>query len=214
MQLTLFLLLFSMNCFANSVYLVNEGMHIGLVVKPSEFSELPQKIKDLDANYIEISVGESTYFRTSKHGLKMTLKALLWPTPMIMRFVAIHEPLSLYYKNKSLLKLTVEDKEYFNEFKTYIAKSFLRSKNEFLNYKDKWKGYYYKMNSNYHVFHSCNQWSVSALELLGAEFSFKALFHPKSIFKDASSYGTVLIKPTLKEKKKSHYKDRVRNLFK
>ncbi len=165
-----------------SIYLIDNGMHISFVFLESQREYAPEKLKSVwpnHARFVQMGWGDrGFYFEAGDWGnlnLSMTAKAILWPSSAVINVQEtfanpedyIQEP---YVQKIRLSKNKLED--LLNGISKDIASVKSLGSGPFPD------GNFYDANGTYHLFHTCNGWVSKHLRNIGIPSS--ALFSTHS----------------------------------
>lgn len=75
------------------VYVVNHGLHTGIVVKREDLlAVVPGLSSDWTVgNYIEVGWGDAKYYQARKTSIILAIRAMFWPTDSVLHVVSIPE---------------------------------------------------------------------------------------------------------------------------
>lgn len=68
-----------------TIYLVNHGWHVGIVLKRADISNVlwPESNDFSNARYLEVGWGDKEYYQTPNPHFGVAFMAILWPTPSV-----------------------------------------------------------------------------------------------------------------------------------
>lgn len=180
---------------AKTVYLVNHGRHVGIVVKrvdiPDDVRLVHQDIAG--TGYLEIGWGAREYYQTPNPHLGDALKALL-PGPSALHIVAFNDPVTTYFSQNEIIALQLSYSE-FQRLVRYIAASYDRDPagNPILLSAGLYgSSQFYGSQETYHLFKTCNVWVARALYTAGCPVRpFLAITGDNLMFQ-VQGFGTIL----------------------
>ena len=153
-----------------TVYIVNHGIHTGIVLPKRDATPYLHSFNDFkSALYLEIGLGDETYYQSEVNTLWMGIKALFWPTNSVLHVASLQkEPVS-YFSNKDVVQLQLS-KTGFIRLVDFIDKSFaLDEKRQIIRLGSGLYGTsrFYRAKGKFHLFNNCNTWSASAIRSSG-----------------------------------------------
>ncbi|HOP63851.1 MAG TPA: DUF2459 domain-containing protein [Spirochaetota bacterium] len=181
------------------VYLVNRGIHTGLVIPVNTVSE--EKIATImffkDQEYVDFGWGDEDYYQKPGAGLCLGIKAVLLPTSSVMRvegFSGIFE--DVIRRSDFALRFDITELQ-FIKLCEYIDKSFRRDVSSILvETKRKRHGgvIFFKSVYYYHLFNTCNTWAARGLEAAGLDVSPFMVITAGDLYDEIKGKGVVLKK--------------------
>jgi uncharacterized protein (TIGR02117 family) len=154
----------------DTVYVVQEAWHTGIVLKTSEVSPeiCPGIGKYKQYTYIDISWGDELYYQDIDPGIGLALRAVLFPTTAVIKYTGIHSSVKHYYKHSNLMQIVLDSTQ-FNALCSYISNSFQRdSLNSIIPSTAYGKAaHFYLAKRKYHLFRTCNTWVMAAFKNAG-----------------------------------------------
>ncbi|MFP2768881.1 DUF2459 domain-containing protein [Oceanisphaera sp. KMM 10153] len=156
---------------AHTLYLVDHGLHVGLVVPAAE---LERRLPELGvifpgARFYEMGWGDRAFYQSEQAGAGLALRALLWPTEAVLHLVPLSGPPGTYFSALPMLELSVSPAGMtllLNE----VAASFVRDgegKPQGVGTGRYGGGRFFGSVERYHLFHTCNTWVARRLAAAG-----------------------------------------------
>jgi len=175
---------------AVTVYLVNYGWHTGLIIPKASIPEglWPESEDFPDAHYLEVGWGDSDYYQARSPDLWMTLKAALWPTASVLYVKPVVMSSALHYE---LIKLKLSSDAFYHLCR-YIHESFDRAgfiRAVALNLATYSGGRFYPATGSFHLFRTCNAWTVSALGAAGIPMSIFSAMSASRLMSQARQFA-------------------------
>ncbi|MCC4264391.1 DUF2459 domain-containing protein [Oceanimonas baumannii] len=152
---------------AQALYLVDHGLHVGLVVPAGELQRHLPELKEVfpAARFIELGWGDRAFYQHERAGAGLALRALLWPTEAVLHLVPLSQPPAVVFAGLPELELSVSSAG-MERLLVEVAASFAR--NEAGNLRDVGAGRYgggrfYASVESYHLLHTCDTWVARRL---------------------------------------------------
>ena len=169
------------------VFAVSHGWHTGLIFKSKDLNELmPTLSKRFGyAKYYEIGWGDAGFYQASKITIKISVRAVFWPSKTVVHIVAFDEEPSQYFSASELEDFRVSESDYFNLL-SFIKSSLLQSDNE--ENTSLGRGIYgnsefFVGTGRYHLFNTCNKWTAKGLRSAGMDIHTTFKLTAKSIMR-------------------------------
>ena len=154
-----------------ALYLVDHGLHVGLVVPADGLQRHLPALKDdfPDVRLMEVGWGDRAFYQHERAGTGLALRALLWPTDAVLHMVPLSQPPNMAFPELPVLELSVPSAG-MERLLREVAASFAR--NEAGNVKEVGAGRYgggrfYASVESYHLLHTCNTWLARRLVSAG-----------------------------------------------
>lgn len=181
-----------------SVYLVNRGIHTGLIIPVNGVSV--QKISAMKffekSEYIDFGWGEEYYYQHPGKGkFCLGVKAVAVPNSSVVRaegFSAILEDVIEW--SDYALRFDLTESEFIN-FCGYIDGSFRRDENNNLietSRKRNGEVIFFKSVYYYHAFNTCNTWAARGLQYAGLDVSPFLVITAGDLFDEVKGSGVPL----------------------
>lgn len=154
------------------VYVVNHGLHTGIVVKREDLlAVVPGLSSDWTVgNYIEVGWGDAKYYQARKTSIILAIRAMFWPTDSVLHVVSIPEtPHRFFWGDVTIVALTLPRVGY-QRLLGFIAESFDYAEGRRM--VSLGPGLYgnsrfYRARGSFHAFNTCNTWVARSLEVSG-----------------------------------------------
>lgn len=154
-----------------ALYLVDHGLHVGLVVPAGELQRHLPALKDdfPAARLMEVGWGDRAFYQDEQAGAGLALRALLWPTDAVLHLVPLSQSPRVAFAGLPVLELSVSPAG-MERLLREVAASFAR--NEAGQLKEAGAGRYgggrfYASVESYHLLHTCNTWVARRLVAAG-----------------------------------------------
>jgi len=154
-----------------SIYVVDHGLHTGLVVRRMEIpADLWPERHDLaDTEYLEVGWGDRAFYQAPKAMLGLALRALLWPTSSVIHVVAFEPPPDIMFPGREIVRIRVSAPE-VAELSRFIADTYARDAlGQVIPLGPGLYGAsrFYLARGQYSLLNTCNQWTARALRAAG-----------------------------------------------
>jgi uncharacterized protein (TIGR02117 family) len=161
--------LFSGAFASDTIYIVQEAWHTGIILKTQSVSPgiFPEIKRYEHKKYIDISWGDERYYQNPGANILLALRAVIIPTQAVIRYIGFSLPLQKFYKRSTIMQITLERAE-FDSLCFFIAKSFQRTDNGQIiasHYGN--RKLFFLAKRKYHLFRTCNTWVALALKKSG-----------------------------------------------
>ena len=150
------------------IFVVKHGWHTGVVIprmgKQAPFSFLDPVFGD--AAFYEFGWGDREYYPTNDPGIRLALRAVLWPTDSVLHVVALADTPSQSFPGADMEALFIS-REGYQQLLKYLADHFVL--NAQAKPMDIGRGLYgdsrfFESHGSFHAFRTCNTWTAQALQ--------------------------------------------------
>ena len=182
----------------NTIYIAKTDWHVGIILKVDK--QLISKIDAVnDFKYyenVDIGWGDAEFYQSSDDfDLLLAAKAILFPTPSVIRIQGYSIPIDQIFKYRDYaFELELNNLQYLR-LCSFIAESFKRdSANALINTLQKYNGVvkFYSSIHKYHLFNTCNTWVGEALEFSGLEINSSKITTAEQLYEELLSVGKVI----------------------
>jgi uncharacterized protein (TIGR02117 family) len=198
-QLTLILIAISsmsgkLNAKERHIYLISTGWHIGIVVPVDNVLKrnLPESLSFPNADFLEISWGEKTFYQASNPSFAMAFNALLTSSPSVIHIFGFSNSVNLAFEKAEIIKISLKEGNYSNLL-SFIHKSFTRNANG--SSRPEGPGLYgtensrfYTSNGKFHLLNTCNTWAANAITKAGVEIDFQNVITAEGLMSEVRNY--------------------------
>jgi uncharacterized protein (TIGR02117 family) len=148
-----------------TVYVVREGWHTGLVVQRSDLAltSMVASCESPGGDYVEFGWGEASYYPSTHPTISMSLKVAFWPSPSVLRVQRICGPLSNARPASEIIAVELSENG-FGRLRNFVANSFRRDRDG--NPIPAQPGFY-EAKRKFYLLHTCNWWTALALRSAG-----------------------------------------------
>ncbi len=167
-----------------TVYVVNHGIHTGIVVPKQDAVSYMHSFNDFKhARYLEIGWGDETYYQTDPNTLWMGIRALFWPTDSVIHVAAFQTDPVTYFHNKEVVPLKLSQAGFIRMVKVIYDSFALNQQGQPIKLG---KGLYgtskfYRAEGSFHLFNNCNVWSAKAIRSSGFPLNIFSVFTSDNI---------------------------------
>lgn len=153
------------------IYVVARAMHTGIAVRAADVpaDAWPARRDFPDAAYLEVGWGDREYYQAEDPGLWLGARALLWPTPGVLLFVAHDAPLARHFAPGNAIALPVS-RAGFARLVARVADSHeldARGRPIPLTALPGGAGRFYASREAFHLLRTCNVWTADVLREAG-----------------------------------------------
>lgn len=182
-------------------YIVNRDWHTGILLEMSdEIKKVIPSVADFtEMEFIEIGWGDEEFYQnTTNFDLFLGAKAILVPTPSVLRVQGFHADFNsiLYGCNYCIkIKLSIED---FNKICEGIENEFFKNENNSTELTSERYGgsiKFFKAVSSYHLLRTCNTWIAEIMESSGMDITVFGIVTAEQLFENLSQQGEVIVNP-------------------
>lgn len=153
------------------VWVVSHGAHTGIVV-PAGLARAHDwpAARDLpQADFLEVGWGDRAYYPAQQPGWSLGLRALFWPGPSVLQFVALQEPPEQAFPLARIIPLLLSQ-EQARRLATAIVASHApagQGGSSALAPAVYGQGYFYPATGRFHMLANCNVWAAARLRDAG-----------------------------------------------
>jgi len=154
-----------------TVYAVNHGKHVGLVIDAAGLAAALPALSDplREKEYVEIGWGDLRYYQAEEKNIVMPLSALFLPTAAVLHVSAFRGPPEQYFPDLEVIALRVEQAGYAGLLR-HVVDSFSRSGEgePILTGPGLYgRSWFYRAEGAFHACNTCNTWMANALARAG-----------------------------------------------
>lgn len=173
-------------------------MHMGVIVDSASVQEHWPELKQLDqeADFFEFGMGEDPFFREKNHSLIGGMKAMLIPTPSLVRVHPFKGTVSQYYKEKNVAVFEKADQQVKDLL--HWVKNDLKNGLKTIDVDNKKNYRFYARKGEYHFFANCNHWVADAFEQLSITIGWSEKLWSSRMFDALSKFSKDYKKPYTK----------------
>lgn len=157
-------------CAKDTIYIVQEGWHTGIILKTSSVSPpIFPEIKRYDhVSYIDIGWGDEKFYQAEGTPVGLAARAILFPTSAVVQLFALKWPVEEFYPRSEQIVL---DSLEFHALCRFISDSFQRDHEGNIIPSTVYgpTDVYFKAHRKYHLFRTCNTWVALALKEAGLD---------------------------------------------
>ncbi len=179
------------------VFLVKENWHTGIMFRIDDYTTglLPALKYFKDYQYIDIGWGDADFYQTPGFDLFLAAKAILIPTPTVMRFDGYKFPIEKIIEWREFALKFELPKERFLKLINFISDHFILDENGELiisKHESNSPVYFFKSIGEYHLFRTCNTWAAQALNSTGIDVDTFGLITAGQLYSRFTEYAKVL----------------------
>lgn len=184
------------------VYLVNKGIHTGLVIPVNFVSEeiitAMEYFREME--FVDFGWGDEAYYQGSDDSFCLGVRAVALPTPSVMRvegFAGTVESLAQWSDFAVQFNM---NRENFQLLCEYIDRSFRRGENNSLiltSKKRKGNVLFFSSVYYYHALNTCNTWAARGLSDAGLDVSPFLVITAEDLFDEVKGRGVVVFSDEL-----------------
>jgi len=157
------------------IFVTSNGWHSGIVVAKADLppDRLPESVDFPEARFLEFGWGDAVYYPAKQPTFGMSLQAALVPTPAVVHVAGLWGEPARVNPKAEVVSLPIDD-ENFHRLVNFIDASFERS--GAARAAATGPGLYatsrfYPAKGSFHLFNTCNTWTVRALAAAGYDVS-------------------------------------------
>lgn len=163
-------LLFTNLSAKDTIYVVKEGWHTGIILKTSAVPPgIFPEIKNYDhVSHIDIGWGDEKFYQAESTPVGLAARAILFPTSAVIQVFELKWPVEEFYAHREQILL---DSLEFHALCHFISDSFQRDKEGKIIPSAVYDptDVYFKAQRKYHLFRTCNTWVALALKEAGLD---------------------------------------------
>jgi len=152
-----------------AIYVVRRAQHTGIAVRKADWPDPHWAVLEdfPHARYLEFGWGDAVYYQAEKKTLRMTLGAVLWPSPSVMQvvgFTEIPEPASAEF-----VEVAVSDGG-LRALAASIRSSFAGETPQptgAVRHVGTYRVRFYRARGNFYFPRMCNRWTAERLAAAG-----------------------------------------------
>lgn len=182
----------------NTIYIAKNDWHVGIILKVDQ--QLISKINAVNDfkfyQHVDIGWGDAEFYQSSDDfDLFLATKAILYPTPSVIRIQGYSVPIDQIFKYRDYaFELALDDLQY-KKLCAFITESFKRdSVNALICTLQKYNGVvkFFSSIHKYHLFNTCNTWVGEALEFSGFEINSSNITTAEHLYEELLSVGKLI----------------------
>lgn len=178
------------------VFLVKENWHTGIMFRIDDYTTglLPALKYFKDYQYIDIGWGDADFYQTPGFDLFLAAKAILIPTPTVMRFDGYKFPIEKIIEWREFALKFELPKERFLKLINFISDHFILDENGELcisKHESNSPVYFFKSKGEYHLFKTCNTWAAQALNSTGIDVDTFGLITAGQLYSKYTLFGKI-----------------------
>lgn len=200
----IFFISFQINLFAQEkepdtidVFLVKENWHTGIMFRIDDYTSglLPALKYFKDYQFIDIGWGDADFYQTPGFDLFLAVKAILIPTPTVMRFDGYKFPIEKIIEWREFALKFELPKERFLKLINFISDHLIIDQNGDIvisKHESNSPVYFFKSKGEYHLFRTCNTWAAQALKSTGIDVDTFGLITASQLYSNFAGFAKVL----------------------
>jgi uncharacterized protein (TIGR02117 family) len=154
-----------------TVYVVNHGLHTGIIVKRSDIpSALRPEADDFPkGEYIEFGWGDEKFYQAERVTMGMKFRAVFLPTSAVLHVVGIPTQPAEFYRGAEILEIDLSGQGFENLIH-FIHESYERDslgKSVAIGKGLQENSLFYEAEGIYFALNTCNNWVAKALRSSG-----------------------------------------------
>jgi uncharacterized protein (TIGR02117 family) len=154
-----------------SVWIVNHGMHTGIIVARRDVSPSiwPEHEAVQGFEFLEVGWGDQEYYQAARKTWWMALRAAFASSGSVLHIVGFNEPVAAFFRGAELIELKVSRRG-FDALTRFVHETYARSTSG--QPIRLGAGYYpnstfFLARRGYHILDNCNNWTARALRAAG-----------------------------------------------
>lgn len=196
--LLIILLYFQLTYAQNKIYVSKIDWHVGIIleVDESSLSQIECLAEFSEFNYVDIGWGDADFYQsTERFDLYLATKAILLPTPSVVRVQGYNNRIEDIIKYRDYTFEILLDSLQFNSLGQFINASFKKdSLNQNIISSEKYSGVikYYHSPHKYYFANTCNTWVAEALENSGYKINSSNVITAEELFRELAVTSKLL----------------------
>ena len=176
--------------FEHRVYVIDHGIHTGLVIETEYILPKLGLQNSLYRNYqfVEIGRGDAGFYQDEEEKLSTTLSALFLSTPAVLHLRGYNNPPYKRYPLSRTLEVRLS-KIALQKLLGAVAESFAMPEGkaiEIAKGRDE-RSRFFDANGSYHLFYTCNNWTAEMIEQADYPISHRWAFFAGSVMRQIES---------------------------
>ncbi|MEW5890333.1 MAG: DUF2459 domain-containing protein [Pseudomonadota bacterium] len=178
------------------VYVVSHGWHTGLVLRVADIPEAvwPVRRDFPQAKYVEVGWGDRGYYMAPEPDAWLAAKALLWPTPGVLHVVGFSEATERAFPASDIVELGI-GAQGIERLSAYVRASYeldAAGKPIPLGAGLYGDSRFYASRERFHLFKTCNVWTIRALAEAGVPVTPGAALTADSLLGQLRPHGRAM----------------------
>lgn len=153
------------------VWVVSHGAHTGIVVPAwlAQAHDWPAARDLPQADFLEVGWGDRAYYPAQQPGWSLGLRALFWPGPSVLQFVALREPPEQAFPMARIRPLLLSQEQARRLAAAIVASHAPAEQggSSALGPALYGQGYFYPALGRFHLLATCNVWAAARLRDAG-----------------------------------------------
>ena len=178
------------------IYLIRHGWHTGIAIRRTDISigMWPEARDFPQAQYLEVGWGEADFYQARRFDLLLALKAALLPNASVLHVVGLPGPVEDFFAGEEIVELRLSQ-DALRGLVGYVSNSYARPEGGRTAsigpglYGD---SRFYPARDHFHLFNTCNSWTVSALRAAKLDVPSLAATSSEQLMAWARSHGRVV----------------------
>lgn len=180
------------------VYVIAHDWHAGLAVRAGDVPAAlwPERADFPRAEYLEVGWGDRDYWQAHEPGIGLGFKALLLPTPSVVRVIGVDGTLAVVFPESEIIEVGLS-RAGFERFSRFVHDSFARDGDTRTPpLTPRWPGVlFYPARGAYHALRTSNTWTAAALRAAGFPITPAYALTAGNVIRQTRSHGRVIHRP-------------------
>ncbi|MFP8966773.1 TIGR02117 family protein [Pokkaliibacter sp. CJK22405] len=150
-----------------TLYVVSHDWHTGIILPTAELLPALNFLKEdfVDGPYVEIGWGDKGFYQAPEITVKLTLKAMFWPTDSILHVVSVPEAPADYFSASKVVAVPVSQEGMAKLQQSVLATFVLDAQGHGVITQPGiyGKSYFYAAKGHYYLTNTCNRWTAQML---------------------------------------------------
>lgn len=169
----------------HQIFVINHGWHTGVIVAAEpllrESAELRQRFPK--TQYLEFGWGDQGFYQAEEVTTLLAVQALFWPTPSVVHVASLWAGPSYVFPSAPYRSLCLSEQG-FQSLQRFLLSSVAPDAQQ--AWQPLGEGLYgdsqfYRGVGQYHLFHTCNNWTAKALQSAGLPLSASLKLTARSV---------------------------------
>jgi uncharacterized protein (TIGR02117 family) len=180
------------------VYVIAHEWHAGLAVRAGDVPAAlwPERADFPRAEYLEVGWGDRDYWQAHEPGIGLGFKALLLPTPSVVRVVGVSAPLAAIFPESEIIEVRLS-RAGFERLSRFVHDSFARDGDTRTPpLTPGWPDVlFYPARGAYHALRTSNTWTAAALRAAGFPITPAYALTAGNVICQTRGHGRVIHRP-------------------
>ena len=185
----------SYDSYQHRVYVIDHGIHTGLVIETKHILQKLGMQNSIyqDYRFIEFGRGDAGFYQDEDEDLSTTLAALFLSTPAVLHLRGYNRPPYQRYPLSHTLEVRLS-RVALQKLVAAVAESFTMNEGKAIEVgkgSDERSGFF-QANGNYHLFYTCNNWTAEMVQQADYPIGHRWSFFASSVMRQIEAVQSQL----------------------